>query len=275
LKDKKGTSPDRRLLRFGDFCFLEVLKIIQILIHEFFQAGAVFYLISLLMNAGKFTAWSGRVFKAGLACNLVSLVLRCWVCFPFIPLYQTAFFLPFTVGLAGIVLLPCLNMAWILPVNVLAWSACFFPNDFYLPFIQSQSIFSHGLFVFGIMGRAMFFLSGTAGACFLVYSGEKKRIAGRAISKLVLWGFFFWTLSVFSGGVWAWLGWGSPIVWDDPLIACSMATWVLYAFVLHLNLTRFAGLRSKAWFALAACLFMFFVNCVLEAGPFRLPEFLS
>jgi hypothetical protein len=227
------------------------------------------------MIIGKSEAWAGYIFQAGLGCNLISLILRYQSYFPFISLYQTAFFLPFTVGVAGIVMLPRLNLAWILPVNMLAWTACFFPNDFYLPFIQSQSIFAHGLFVFGIMGRTLFLLAGTAGAAFLIYPGEKKRIAGRSMLRFVLWGFFFWTLSVFSGAVWAWLGWGSPIVWNDPLITCTMATWLLYAFVLHLGLTRFSDLKSKAWFILSACFFMFCVNCVLEAGPFRFPEFLS
>ena len=95
------------------------------------------------------------------------------------------------------------------------------------------------------------------------------------MNSALLWGFFFFTLSVFSGAVWSWLGWGSPLVWDDPVIAVSMATWLIYALVLHLHLTRFSGVKARAGFAAVAALWVICLGVCPELGPLRLPGWMS
>jgi ABC-type transport system involved in cytochrome c biogenesis permease subunit len=154
-------------------------------------------------------------------------------------------------------------------INLLSWSAYFFPNDFYLPFLQFKTLFAHGFFLLGVLGRALFLVAGTGAVMLLM--GKSGTDKARSIGRFVLWGFFFWTLSVFSGAVWSWLGWGSPIVWDDPVITTTMATWLLYSLMLHLHLTRFSSADSRAWFALAGAAWVFCFNCMPELGPFRPP----
>lgn len=247
---------------------------IQIIIQYFFMAGACLYLVSLMGAIWQKNTPAKYLFCAGLLCNFISLGLRYWICFPMLPLYQGAFFLPFIVGIIGIRYdIFCSN---ILPgfsiVTLLAWSAWLFPNDFYLPFLQFKTVFAHGFFLLGVLGKSMFLLAGV-GAVHVLFTQDRTGQTN-SMGQIMSWGFVFWTLSVFAGAAWSWLGWGSPVIWDDPLMATTMATWLLYSFLLHLHLTKFANTRPRAWLTLAGAVWVFCFNCVTELGPFRLPWWL-
>ncbi|WP_041279683.1 cytochrome C assembly family protein [Desulfobacula toluolica] len=248
---------------------------IQVIIHHSFLVASLLYLISLIMVAAKQKTCAACVFAAGMICHAGSLALRYWTCFPLLPLYQGPFFLAFAVGLIGFrpVLSRSNLLSRIVLVNLLSWSAYLFPNDFYLPFLQFKTLFAHGFFLLGVVGKSLFLLAGAGAVMVLLDKGETGQV--KFVGQAVLWGFFFWTLSVFSGAFWSWLGWGSPVVWDDPLMTTTMATWLLYSLMLHLHLTRFSGAGPRAWFALLGAVWVFCFNCVPELGPFRIPGWLS
>jgi ABC-type transport system involved in cytochrome c biogenesis permease subunit len=86
-----------------------------------------------------------------------------------------------------------------------------------------------------------------------------------------VWGFAFWTLSMFSGELWSYLGWGTPVVWDDPAITTVMATWFYYAYLLHLHLTGSWDIRSRTIYAAVGAVVVLSLNCLPEWGPFRWP----
>lgn len=248
---------------------------IPVVIQYCFFAAALLYLFSLVMAIGKKKTRAGYFFCAGLLCNAVSLGLRYWICFPLLPLYQGAFFLPFLVGIIGMGsgMFRSNTMIGVLPgvflVTLLAWLAHLFPNDFYLPFLQFKTLFAHGFFLLGVVGKSLFLLAGVRAVQVLF---AQNRGQTKHMGQILSWGFVFWTLSVFAGAAWAWLGWGSPVIWDDPLMAVTMATWLLYSLLLHLHLTVFSE-RSRAWFTLAGAVWVFCV-CATELGPLRLPGWL-
>lgn len=142
--------------------------------------------------------------------------------------------------------------------------AVFFPNDFYLPFLKSRTIFSHLFFLSGVMAKACFIIAGIRAVDFIRLHGTKRdgqtqklkkpenRISlknrGR-ISRWIVWGFAFWTISMFSGEIWSYLGWGSPVVWDDAAILTAMGTWFYYACFLHLHLQNTWNYKRRAYAA--------------------------
>ena len=211
----------------------------------------------------------------GLLLNGTSLILRYWSFLPLMPLFQGPFFLPFAMGVMGFRTYAAERdrPVFLGLIMAVAWASYLFPNDFFLPYLQFKTPFAHALFIFAIMGKALFLLAGEAGLVLLI-SPEKSGTARQMASNL-LWGFFFWTLSVFSGAVWSWLGWGSALVWDDPIIAVSMATWLLYALLLHLHLTRFSSPSARAVFIAAGACWIICLGVLLELGPFRMPGWLS
>ena len=253
----------------------ELLMDIPWLIHASFESAVLMYTLALACHLFSRKTPAVVCLGWGLLLNGASLVLRYWSFLPLMPLFQGPFFLPFVMGVIGFrsyaeqrnrpVLLGLVAAA--------AWVSYLFPNDFYLPYLQFKTLFAHALFIFAIIGKALFLLAGEAGLMLLVSPGKPG--AAQQMAANLLWGFFFWTLSVFSGAVWSWLGWGSALVWDDPIIAVSMATWLLYALLLHLHLTRFSAPATRAAFIAAGSLWIIFLGVVPELGPFRMPGWLS
>ena len=270
---------------------------VQTIISDQTMINALFFTGTLVLSTGLVTACAGLksftkyLFYAGMICQAISLGLRYKVSFPLLPIYQGPFFLPFAAGITGIFLQPVMGncvenrsgnpragcfdspraiLPQIFLVTLLSWLACLFPNDFYLPFLQFKTLFAHLFFLLGVMGKALFLTAGTLALIVLARAG-KPGAPAKSMGRAVLFGFFFWTLSVFSGAIWSWLGWGAPVVWDDPLMATAMAVWLLYALLLHLHLTRFSSVRTRAICFLGGAVFVLSFTCLPELGPFRLP----
>lgn len=91
-------------------------------------------------------------------------------------------------------------------------------------------------------GYALFTLA-FAGAVLYLYSAIRspqsvlmkdfQDIANRSI----LWGFFFFSLSMFSGAIWAYLAWGMYWLWE-PKVIWSFIVWFYYAGAMHAYYVR-------------------------------------
>ncbi len=85
--------------------------------------------------------------------------------------------------------------------------------------------------------------------------------------RLILFGFFWLSLGIITGSVWAEQAWGSYWSWD-PKETWSFITWLIYGGAIHARLTR--GWRGKkmAWLSIigfASVLFTYFgVNFLLS-----------
>ena len=94
------------------------------------------------------------------------------------------------------------------------------------------------------------------------------------ITSNIIWGYAFWTLSLFSGEIWSYLGWGTPVVWDDASFTTVMAIWFYYACFLHLHLLKSWDRKKIALFAFAGLPVIIFINFYTEMGRFCFPEIL-
>lgn len=56
-------------------------------------------------------------------------------------------------------------------------------------------------------------------------------------ARAVLWGFFFFSVSMFAGAVWGYLAWGAYWMWE-PKILWSFIVWFWYAGTLHVWYVR-------------------------------------
>lgn len=241
------------------------------LIYNSFMAATVCYVVSLGFMVRHKKIPAGAFMTAGCIFNTFSLGLRYWTSFPLLPLYQGAYFLPCITGILCIKPLFSDSGAFLHPllVSFLALAALVFPNDFYVPFLQSKTPFAHLFFIFGVTGKALFLITGVWALKAL--KGSAHSNSARIMGKSAMWGFFFWTLSVFSGAIWSYLGWGSPLIWDDPLLTTTMATWLYYTLFLHLHLTGFKRLKSRAIIAVMGSVWVFAFTCLPELGIFKWP----
>lgn len=86
-------------------------------------------------------------------------------------------------------------------------------------------------------GYALFTLA-FAGA--LIYLIKRFRGAGEdelrkfqeIAGKSILWGFFFFSASMFAGAVWAYLAWGTYWLWE-PKVIWSFIVWFYFAGAMH------------------------------------------
>ncbi|SMC38928.1 Cytochrome C assembly protein [Desulfocicer vacuolatum DSM 3385] len=241
-------------------------------IQSSFLAATLCYITSLAFMLRRHIVGATFLLSVGCFCNALSLGVRYYTSFPLLPLYQGAYFVPCILGVCCIkpVFSRSGHPVHLLTISLLAVTALFFPNDYYLPFLQFKTLFSHLFFLFGVVGKAMFFMSGIWAVMILIKSDDSGNI--KKMSTTTMWGFFFWTLSIFSGAMWSYLGWGSPVIWDDPLLSTTMAVWLYYTLFLHLHLIP-ALYRPvpRSVLALLGSVTMFVSTCVPELGIFRCP----
>lgn len=251
--------------------------------HFVFKISAVFYLLGLAASFAdpKMSRLARLALIFAVLANAAAVAMRYYYAWPMLPMYlgpaATALFL-------GTVAIFADNgerkasakRLLLLLTALLAATAALFPKDFYLPFLKSKTILSHLFFIFGVAGKGCF-LTGSIWAAVGLFSkqgfgenGPRRSPTDRAF-RWTVWGFAFWTLSMFSGEMWSYMGWGAPVVWDEPAIATSMATWFFYVCLMHLHLTRTWSARGRAIYAAAGALVVFCLNFLPELGPFRRP----
>jgi hypothetical protein len=223
-----------------------------------------------------------------LIANAAAVLLRYQQAWPMLPMYLGPVALPLCLGvfiflirqrdregtLTGRIILT--------QILVISLAALLFPKDYYLPFVKSQTIWAHLFFLFGVAGKGCFLVSAAWAMASL--SGKKQLTSPtpntehrlpvthhQRTLRWTVWGFAFWTLSMFTGEMWSYMGWGTPVVWEDSAITTTMATWFFYICLLHLHLTGTWTIRSRGVYAAAGALVIFVLNCMPELGPFRWP----
>ncbi|HBR16847.1 MAG: hypothetical protein A3G39_10340 [Deltaproteobacteria bacterium RIFCSPLOWO2_12_FULL_43_16] len=84
---------------------------------------------------------------------------------------------------------------------------------------------------------ALFTLSFAGAVLYLIYDlknpiSEIKKDFQDIANRSVLWGFFFFSASMFAGAVWAYLAWGTYWLWE-PKVIWSFIVWFYYAGAMH------------------------------------------
>ncbi len=252
-----------------------------------FYLATFFYLLSwgaALWDRNRGGRTALVLLTLGLLANLVSAAGRYYFSWPLMPIYQTPFFLPLLIGIFSFKSIRSRQAdrrPLLLLVCFLSLAAAFFPNDFYLPFLKSRTIFAHLFFLTGLVARACFIMAGIRAVEYLrlVRSGRAGHLASAGTAKSIdpafrwiVWGFAWMTISVFAGESWSYIGWGSPVVWDDAAVLTAMGTWFYYACLLHLHLHRDWNASRRAGAALFGALLTLFFNLYPEMGNFQIPD---
>ena len=242
-----------------------------------------------------------------LMANAAVVAWRYWTAWPMLPMYLGPVALPLVLGALAAFLGNAsgpdrqrVRRAILILTVIVCLAAMLFPKDYYIPFIKSQTPAAHLFFWFGIAGRGCLLVAAAwAMAGLIVRNGESERggsgegqfppsvsvspdlplsdsphppVSPSSLSmRWTVWGFAFWTLSMFSGELWSYLGWGTPVVWDEPAITTTMATWFFYVCLMHLHLTGTWTARGRCAYAAAGALVVLGLSVVPELGPLRWP----
>ncbi len=173
--------------------------------------------------------------------------------------------------------------AFILPiVFLLMLSSSTFPREIIPlpPVLQSYWFDIH--IVLAFIGNAAFAIASGIGVMYLLQEHylKRKRLSGlfqrlpnlqildEINYRLITLGFPLLTLAIITGALWAESAWGAYWRWD-PKEVWSLITWIIYALVLHLRITK--GWRGKkaaiiSIIGFLSILFTFFgVNLLLNS----------
>lgn len=86
--------------------------------------------------------------------------------------------------------------------------------------------------------------------------------------RAVTTGYFFLTLVIITGAIWAERAWGRYWAWD-PKETWSLITWMIYSAYLHMRISRGWRGRKAAWFCLIGFICVLFtyvgVNTLIES----------
>ena len=249
-----------------------------------FRIAAVLYGLNLVAGfvSGRRNGWIRLLLIPALIANAAVVVLRYWPAWPMLPMYLGPMALPLFLGLSAVFEEKrdsdgiFARRMILLFTAIVALSAVCFPKDYYLPFLQSQSLLAHLFFWLGTAGKGCFLVAAAWATAGLRSYRKADRSDGPAPAsnrsfRWTVWGFVFWTLSMFAAELWSFLGWGTPVVWDDPAVTTIMATWFFYTCLLHLHLTGSWSVRGRSAYAAAGALVVFGLNCMPDLGPFRWP----
>lgn len=236
---------------------------------------AISFPLSYLKGRGGAAAF-GAMFWAAAIAGLAYIGCRYWAAWPMTPMYLGTAALPPVLALAAWSASRPVSADQRLFVMRRAIGLCclvgaasiLFPKDFYLPFLKTTSIFSHLHLFFTILGKAALMMAGLWAWAGLRAS-EDNRAAQAHFQNWLMWGFALWTLGMFAGEIWSYQGWGIPVVWDDAVIVCFMATWFYYIGLLHLHLTRSWSAKSRSLAAMAGIVLILALNCYPDLGPYR------
>lgn len=244
--------------------------------------AAGFYLLSL--GADFLPSRPGRAIwllgPVALTANALAVALRYWSAWPMLPMYLGAVALPLGLGLSALWPVSAggagrARRYLLAAATLVALAAVIFPKDFYLPFIRSRSLWAHLFFWCQTAGKSCFLVAAAWALVDLVPAKKPARENGtRPLNRMLswtIWGFCFWTISMFCGELWSYLGWGTPVVWDDPAITTIMATWFFYVGGLHLHLAGAWAVRIRNVYCAAGALVVFCFNILPDLGPLRWP----
>jgi len=246
-----------------------------------FQAAALLYVLAAVLALLRWPRLGLSLAGLALAVNLASLGLKLYLSWPMQSPYQEPFWLP-----AAMALIaggahgrghPFLARILLALTAVLAVIAALFPMDFYLPFPRSHTMVAHIFLVASVAGKACFYAAGAAAVMFLSHEQETQdQDRTRPLfGRLIVWGFVVFTLSLFLAETWSYLGWASPVIWNNATMTSTMAVWFYYGAFLHLYLLRSWPARRRAWFAAAGVPLLVVFTLLPETGGLQWPEWLS
>jgi len=252
---EKTILPDNSLL-FGLSTFIYLVAGLVYLIYWIFkwEKGAFF---------GSIIGWSGFIV------NIIAFIVR-WIQtykagFGYVPLsnlYESLVF--FGLCIAGIYLfsefkLPTKifgSIVFLVASFIMAYASLKADSSIrpLIPALKSNWLIAHVITCF--LGYGAFAVAFALGVFYLFSSKESIRkylpsqqTLDNLMYRLILFGFFWLTIGIITGSVWANQAWGSYWSWD-PKETWSLITWLIYGGAIHARLTRGWSGKKMAWLSI-------------------------
>ncbi|MBI5327656.1 MAG: cytochrome c biogenesis protein CcsA [Deltaproteobacteria bacterium] len=94
------------------------------------------------------------------------------------------------------------------------------------------SFAAYAMFTLSFSGALLYLLSELRVSSAGAQNAELKKDFQDIANRSILWGFFFFSASMFAGAIWAYLAWGTYWLWE-PKVIWSFIVWFYYAGAMH------------------------------------------
>ncbi len=216
---------------------------------SFYLAGLIAVSLHHLLRNQRLEAVSRRLIALGVVVHSAGLIQRIYSTghAPMASMYETlVFFAWMTVVVSVIVIYRYrerLTELFTVPVAMLALAFALVkekPGGPLTLILRTRWFETHVISSFA--AYALFTLAFSAALLYLIHDfrrsdeDEMKKFQDIA-GKSILWGFFFFSASMFAGAVWAYLAWGTYWLWE-PKVLWSFIVWFFYAGAMHAYYVR-------------------------------------
>lgn len=131
-----------------------------------------------------------------------------------------------------------------------------------LPALKSNWLIAHVITCF--LGYGAFAIAFGLSVFYLLVQNKDSKInlfsnlfLENLIYRLILFGFFWLSLGIITGAVWADQAWGSYWSWD-PKETWSLITWLIYGGTIHAKLIKGWGGKKLAWLSIVGFISVLF-----------------
>ncbi len=274
-------------LAFNERTLVPDNALVSSIVTFIYLLAGIIYLIHWIFNWEKGAFFGPIIGWAGFVANLYAFVFR-WIQthqtgFGYVPLsnlYESLVF--FGLSVAGIYLFWELKLSkkvfgslvFILATLIMAFASFVTDSSIkpLIPALKSNWLIAHVITCF--LGYAAFGIAFVVGIFYLLSGSNtfqkhlpEKAVLDNFMYKTILFGFFWLTIGIVTGAIWADQAWGNYWSWD-PKETWSLITWFIYAGAIHARLIRGWQGKKIAWLSILgfiAVLFTYFgVNFLLS-----------
>ncbi len=256
-------------LAFGEKTFLPDNALVFSIVTFVYLLSGIIYLIHWIFNWERGSFFGSVIGWAGFIANLYAFILR-WIQthqtgFGYVPLsnmYESLVF--FALATAGIYLFWEMklekkvigSLVFILTSLTMALANLKFDSSIkpLIPALKSNWLVAHVITCF--IGYAAFAIAFVLGMFYLLSKRPNFQkflpsqvILDNLIYRTMLFGFFWLTLGIITGAIWADQAWGNYWSWD-PKETWSLITWLVYGGAIHGRLLRGWQGKKLAWISI-------------------------
>ncbi len=242
-----------------------------------FLMGALLCTLAFFIAFFQMRKLRNIVFAGGILTMLLASILRIYLNWPLVYLFQEAYLISLFCGVISLYLIVFQGMErmsiWFMGLTaIIATYTCLFPADIYVSFVKTNSIFAHSFSIFSSAARSAYLVSFIVALYGLVrrdsaHGDELLRLN----TNLIIAGFALQSVGMFSGGVWSFAGWGNPVQWQSPIFLGMAGVWFYYSWFLHLKIGNKSAKKSLLGASVLGGVLTMVFTFFPETGNFSIP----
>ena len=249
------------------------------IIHNLFFAGCILYIPAVAAALAGWKMARNVFYLTAVTFVFLSAAARIYYNWPLMCLFQEPYLISLFIAVIAFCLCVRRNEKSAVAVGGIAVAVSIFtllfPGDIYTSFVKTNSLFAYLFSLFSSFARAAYLASAVLAALFLAAGRfgvdrlNHENDDDLLIRNLIIAGFACQSAAMFCGGLWSYVGWGSPVPWESYLLPGMAGVWFYCSFYLHLHLAGGVSRRGILYAAALGGVLSFIFTFLPDTGTFN------